>query len=129
MNKTKIAEIKELFDRIKLHYNVFTFDSNKLSEWHRFLKEYSKDDVNKRLDEYLKEEKTALYEGANFVEDGGSLVYCINTVNQKEGRLMIEAFLNDHPEFSLTEEKQKFGFGDGDACFYYAILVKGVNRD
>ena len=82
-----------------------------------------------KLDEYLKEEKTALYEGANFVEDGGCMVYCINTVNQKEGRLMIEAFLNDHPEFSLTEEKQKFGFGDGDACFYYAILVKGVARD
>lgn len=82
-----------------------------------------------KLDEYLKEEKTALYEGANFVEDGGSLVYCINTVSQKEGHLMVESFLNEHPDFSLAEEKQKFGFGDGDACFYYAILVKGVKRD
>ena len=82
-----------------------------------------------KLDEYLKEEKTSLDEGAKFVEDGGSLIYCINTVNQKEGHLMIESFLSEHPDFSLTEEKQKFGFGDGDACFYYAILVKGVNRD
>lgn len=82
-----------------------------------------------KLDEYIKEEKTALYEGANFVEDGGNLVYCINTVSQKEGHLMIEAFLQDHPDFSLANEKQKFGFGDGDACLYFAILVKGVNRD
>lgn len=82
-----------------------------------------------KLDEYLNEERTSLYEGANFVEDGGSMIYCINTVNQKEGHLMIEAFLNDHPDFSLAEEKQKFGFGDGDSCFYYAVLVKGVNRD
>ena len=82
-----------------------------------------------KLDEYLNDEKVSLYESAQFVEDGGNLIYCINTVNQKEGHIMIENFLNDHPDFSLVEEKQKFGFGDGDACFYYAILIKGVNRD
>lgn len=85
-------------------------------------------DQNK-LDEYLNEEKVSLYEASNFVEDGGNLIYCINTVNQKEGHLMVETFLNEHPDFSLAEEKQKFGFGDGDACLYYAVLVKGVNRD
>lgn len=82
-----------------------------------------------KLDEYLAEEKVSLNEGANFVEDGGSLIYCVNTINQKEGHLMVEDFLNNHPDYSLVEEKQKFGFGDGDSCLYYAILLKGANRD
>jgi len=82
-----------------------------------------------KLDEYLAEEKNSLSEASNFVEDGGSIIYCVNTINQKEGHLMVEEFLNSHPDFSLVEEKQKFGFGDGDSCLYYAILLRGVNRD
>lgn len=48
-----VKEIRELFERIKRHYNMFTFDDDKVKEWYRFLKDYSSEDVNRRLDEYL----------------------------------------------------------------------------
>lgn len=46
-------EIAKLFNRIKNHYNTFTTSDDKIDEWHRFLKDYSSEDVNKRFDEYL----------------------------------------------------------------------------
>ena len=49
----KRVEITILFNRIKNHYNTFTTGDEKVDEWYRFLKDYSSEDVNKRLDEYL----------------------------------------------------------------------------
>jgi len=49
----KKEEIAKLFNRIKNHYNTFTTGDDKINEWHRFLKDYSEEDVNRRLDEYL----------------------------------------------------------------------------
>lgn len=49
----KTDEIIKLFDRIKMHYTMFTYNDEKVKEWHRFLKDYSSEDINKRLDEYL----------------------------------------------------------------------------
>lgn len=51
MNKQEIAL---LFNRIKNHYNTFTTSDEKIQEWYRFLKDYHNEDVNRRLDEYLK---------------------------------------------------------------------------
>lgn len=48
------VEIAKLFNRIKNHYNTFTTSDEKIDEWYRFLKDYSSEDVNGRLDEYLK---------------------------------------------------------------------------
>ena len=49
----KLEDIKELFKRIKSHYQMFTTDEAKLKEWHRFLKDYSKEDVFDNFDKYL----------------------------------------------------------------------------
>lgn len=49
----KIIETKELLDRIKKHYITFTYDDTKIQEWHRFLKDYSKESVFKNLDKYI----------------------------------------------------------------------------
>lgn len=49
----KNEEIVKLFNRIKNHYNTFTTGDDKVQEWHRFLKDYSSEDVNNKLDEYL----------------------------------------------------------------------------
>lgn len=46
-------EIKDLFDRIKSHYTMFTYDDKKIQEWYRFLKDYDNDEVNKELDKYI----------------------------------------------------------------------------
>lgn len=49
-------EIKELFEKIKRHYNVFTYDDGKIQEWHRFLKDYRKEDILENFDRYLLEQ-------------------------------------------------------------------------
>lgn len=48
--------IKELFERIKRHYPMFTYDDEKLKEWHRFLKEYDANDILNSFDRYLLEQ-------------------------------------------------------------------------
>jgi len=47
-------QIGELFDRIKNYYNMFTYNDDKVREWYKFLKEYDSDEVNKKLDEYVR---------------------------------------------------------------------------
>lgn len=46
-------EIKDLFDRIKSHYTMFTYDDKKIQEWYRFLKDYDNDEVNEQFNKYL----------------------------------------------------------------------------
>lgn len=50
-----VKQITELFERIKAQYNMFTYDSNKVKEWSRFLKDYDSEDVNKNFDKYILE--------------------------------------------------------------------------
>jgi len=80
------------------------------------------------MDAFINGEKEALNEVADLIDDGGNIVYCIDTVSQKEGHLLIESFLNEHSDFSLVEEKQFLGFGSSSSM-YYAILTKGLNND
>ena len=42
-------EIRELFEKIKMYYNVFTFNDEKIKEWYRILKDYDANDVEKKL--------------------------------------------------------------------------------
>lgn len=46
-------QIIDLFKKIKIHYNTFVYDTDKVKEWHRFLKDYDSDDVNNNLDNYI----------------------------------------------------------------------------
>lgn len=50
-------ETIEFMDRIKSHYQEFIIDDFKIKEWHEELKDYSYDDVNKKLDEHLRNEQ------------------------------------------------------------------------
>ena len=49
----KESEIIKLFDKIKIHYNTFVYDTDKVKEWHRFLKDYDSDEVKDNLDNYI----------------------------------------------------------------------------
>lgn len=49
----RITEIKTLLERIKKHYNTFGYDEEKITEWHRFLKDYTNDSVLKNFDNYV----------------------------------------------------------------------------
>ena len=57
----KREETKRLFKRIKSHYEDFIVDEGKIDEWHNFLKDYSYDDVSKKLDEHLSSEQYGQY--------------------------------------------------------------------
>jgi len=46
---------------------------------------------------------------ADYVRDGGSLVYWTNSVTIEENEMLIERFLKLHPEFSLTEARPHIG--------------------
>lgn len=52
MNK---KDTLELFNRIKSHYNMFTYDDAKILEWNKFLKDYNKNEVSENLDKFILE--------------------------------------------------------------------------
>ena len=76
------------------------------------------------LDGILNNQKEALEEASQFVEDGGNLVYGVSTLNHKEGRAQVINFLNNHKEFKLVEDRQIFPFDKLNSTLYYAILRK-----
>ena len=50
-------QVIEFMDRIKSHYQEFIIDDFKIKEWYDELKDYSYEDVNKKLDEHLRSEQ------------------------------------------------------------------------
>ena len=51
-----IQETNSFLKRIKQHYQDFIIDSTKVEEWYKVLKDYSYEDVNKKLEEHLRSE-------------------------------------------------------------------------
>lgn len=51
----KVNEITNLFNRIKKHYNVFTYDETKTEEWYKFLKNYTNESVSENFEKYILE--------------------------------------------------------------------------
>ncbi len=84
---------------------LITFDSNK-------------------LDELIKGELADLENAAPFVEEKGTLVYCVRTLGKKETTEIIAQFLEKHPEFELVEDKQYLPYEEENSLFYYAILKR-----
>ena len=81
------------------------------------------------LDEILSKEKEALELCAPFVNEGGQLIYIVNTLNKKESTLMIQEFLNNHPNFTLVSEEQMLASHPFATTMYYAILSRGEEND
>jgi len=50
-------DTKNFLRRIKQHYQEFSVDDYKISEWHNELKDYNVDDINKKFEEHLKNEQ------------------------------------------------------------------------
>ena len=51
-------------------------------------------------------QKEALNDASEFIEEGGNLIYMIPTMNKKESLQIMTAFLEAHPDFALVEQKQ-----------------------
>jgi len=76
------------------------------------------------LDGLIVAQKEALFESSQFVEERGLLFYGVNTMNQKEGKLLIEEFLKQQPQFSLIQEFQYFPFDKFNTALYVAAMRK-----
>ena len=76
------------------------------------------------LDQAYDEQKKALEGCSKYVAEGGTLVYIIYTISRKEGHNTVKAFLENHPEFQLVEEKQGFPFEELDTSYYYCAMKK-----
>lgn len=76
------------------------------------------------LDQLIATQKEALLESSRFVEERGLLFYGVNTMNQKEGKLLIEEFLQQQPQFKLIQEFQYFPFDKYNTALYVAAMRK-----
>jgi 16S rRNA (cytosine967-C5)-methyltransferase len=76
------------------------------------------------LDGLISAQKEALFEASQFVEERGLLFYAVNTMNQKEGKLLIEEFLIQQPQFKLIQEFQYFPFDKFNTALYVAAMRK-----
>lgn len=80
------------------------------------------------LDGLIQKENEAIKEAAEFVEDGGYLVYIIPTISEKESHGVITTFLKEHEDFSLVEDEQIFPFSEFETSLFYAILKKEAKK-
>lgn len=76
------------------------------------------------LDTFIQRQKEMLLTSSGFVEDGGLLLYSVNTLNLKEGKHLIADFLSEHPSFSLISEFQHFPFDQLNTAMYVGALRK-----
>ncbi len=78
-----------------------------------------------RMDQVIANQAKALEGCASYVEDGGTLIYCVLTISKKEGHNAVAEFLSKHSEFTLVEEKQHFPYDEYGCACYYAKLSLG----
>ena len=77
------------------------------------------------LDNYISKQKETLDEAAKYIEDGGHILYAVNTLNRKEGQSVVYEFLSKNKYFTLVKEHQCFPYEKESDMMYYALLVKG----
>ena len=82
-----------------------------------------------KLDELIANQLKALNEAANQVEDGGYLLYLVDTISKKENGGVINEFLKQHPEFTLIKDKLYFPYKKFGGSIFYAVLKKESKND
>lgn len=80
-----------------------------------------------KLDELITNQTKALEEASVQVEDGGYLLYLVDTISKKENMGVINEFLKEHTEFTLIRDKLYFPYKKFGGSYYFAILKKGAN--
>lgn len=76
------------------------------------------------LDGFIAHQKLALKEASQFVEDGGLLFYGVNTLNHKEGKFLIQEFVEQNPAYKLIHEVQYYPFDHMNTALYVAAMRK-----
>ena len=80
-----------------------------------------------KLDELIANQGKALNEASAQVEDGGYLLYLVDTISKKETSGVVNAFLKEHSDFVLVRDKQYFPYKKYGGSYYFAVLKKGTN--
>ena len=80
-----------------------------------------------KLDELIANQNKALTEAGQQVEEGGYLLYLVDTISRKETMGLINEFLKNNEDFSLVRDKQYFPYKKYGGSYYFAVLKKGHN--
>lgn len=83
---------------------------------------------NTQIDGLVDNQKNALEKCSEFICDGGELVYIVNTLNKRETKDVIEAFLQSHPSFKLVKDEQFYPDQYSSSFLYYAVLKLEKNH-
>lgn len=82
-----------------------------------------------KLDDLIANQSKALNEASNQVEDGGYLLYLVDTISKKENSGVINEFLTAHPEFTLIKDKLYFPYKKYGGSYFFAVLKKETKND
>ncbi len=85
-------------------------------------------DFNK-LDELIANQKLALKEAAEQVEEDGYLLYLVDTLSKKESINIINDFLANNENFTLVRDKLYFPYKKYGGSYYFAALKKAKKND
>ena len=85
-------------------------------------------DFNK-LDELIANQKLALKEAAEQVEEDGYLLYLVDTLSKKESINIINEFLANNESFTLVRDKLYFPYKKYGGSYYFAALKKAKKND
>ena len=119
MDATELAEIKgQMFDLVLCDvpcsgYGVLARKSD--------IKYHMK---SEDMDTLIPIQKKILSKSAEHVKPNGILVYSTCTLNKKENEKQIQAFLKEHDDFMLVEERTIFPFEAHSDGFYMAKLQR-----
>ena len=111
-----------------VHTFVVMPDSSRLNLLQVLPDYFLRFDIEK-LDELIANQLKALNEASNQVEDGGCLLYLVDTISKKENSGVVNEFLKDHPEFTLIKDKLYFPYKKYGGSYFYAVLKKQAKND
>lgn len=74
------------------------------------------------FDGIIAHQKEVLNDMSTFVNNGGTILYIVDTMNKKETVDVVNGFIAEHPDFSIVEQRQIFPFEKEDASLYYAVM-------
>lgn len=82
------------------------------------------------LDGLIANQKSLLEDSLKYLNDNGVIVYIIPTLSVKEGRSVINDFINRHNDVELVKDHQYFPFDKTQSSLYFAVMKKKeVNHD
>ncbi len=76
-----------------------------------------------QLERHARKQLKILTENAQFVAEGGALVYATCSILPGENEQVVEKFLAAHPQFRLDEQRQMDPYHDQTDGLYYARLL------